>query len=67
MSHGTNKPRFEVCRSSRYVREIQGHSDNPAVESCFRSGCDTLFNKDTFEPDLQVKSIDVPAEKVYCN
>ena len=29
-------------------------------------GCATHFNKHTFEPDLDVKSIYVPADKAYC-
>ena len=30
-------------------------------------GCAALFNKDTFEPDLQVKSIYLPSDKENCS
>ena len=30
-------------------------------------GCGSLVNKDTFEPDRQVKSIHIPADKAYCS
>ena len=29
-------------------------------------GCLALFNSHTFEPDLEVKSINVPADKAHC-
>ena len=53
------------------VQESIGFLEHDAITRQFHvahfRGCATLFNKDTFGPDLQVKSIYAPSERAYCS
>ena len=58
---------WHIVASQESIKFLEDDGIENQAHVAHFHGCATVFNKDTFEPDLRVKSIYVPKVQAYCS